>query len=204
MIQEQLNSVVEKSDLLKSKFYQAWSAGTLPVSALRTYAEEYGAFISLLPLGWESQGDLETAEEEQEHIELWQDFAAALETSIGECKVPGVSHLMETAQSLFGDPITALGALYAFEVQQPATASSKLEGLRAHYSLDKKVEPYFIEHSKNHHEAEKLIRRISALSAENQERALSACEAMSKALLAGLDGIYTAHKAEMPAGTTVC
>ncbi len=181
-IKEQLDAIVAQRNLLEHPFYQAWSAGTLPVDALRDYAREYGAFIRELPLGWHIQNDEETEHEEVEHIELWEQFANALNTQIGEAERPAVRTLIETTRRLFSDPATALGALYAFEVQQPATAQSKLEGLVTHYSLPEGVRPYFEVHAVNHHEAEKLLARISALSEVDQVRALDACAQMCDAL----------------------
>lgn len=79
---QQLDSILEKWDLLKHPFYQAWSAGSLPVEALKVYAQEYGTFINILEDGWKTLGDLETAEEEREHAELWEQFAFAMEAEI--------------------------------------------------------------------------------------------------------------------------
>jgi pyrroloquinoline-quinone synthase len=70
-IKQRLDSTLEKWDLLKHPFYQSWSAGTLPVEALKVYASEYGAFINILTVGWQTLDDPETAKEEQEHAELW-------------------------------------------------------------------------------------------------------------------------------------
>jgi len=193
--QAKLDASIATWNLLESKFYQAWSSGTLPVEALQSYAREYGAFIALLPQAWEVQHDEETAEEEREHIELWENFAHALGARIGEAEIFEVRGLMTTAKTLFADRITALGALYAFEAQQPATAKSKLDGLRQHYKLSHSAEPYFEVHSRNHHEAEKIVERIAALSFADQERAIDACLEMSQALVVALDGIYAA---EMP------
>lgn len=181
-LQTRLNEIVAKWNLLNHPFYQAWSAGTLPVESLRAYAQEYGAFIRELPLGWQSQNDTATAHEEAEHIDLWEQFAHALETHIGEAERPAVRQLIHTARQLFADPLTALGALYAFEGQQPATAQSKLEGLMTHYRLPDGVRPYFEVHAVNHHEAEKLLARLSTLGPADQARALSACEQMCQAL----------------------
>lgn len=178
----QLDTIVSQWNLLNHPFYQAWSAGTLPVESLRDYAREYGAFIRELPAGWQVQNDAETAHEEEEHVELWEAFAHALGTHISEAERPAVKQLVQTARQLFADPVTALGALYAFEVQQPATAQSKLEGLTTHYRLPDGVRPYFEVHSVNHHEAEKLLARLSALSEAEQARALQACEQMCRAL----------------------
>ena len=44
---------------------------------------------------------------------------------------------------MFTNRPQALGALYAFEHQQPATAKSKLAGLRKHYNLAPSAEVYF-------------------------------------------------------------
>lgn len=181
-LKTKLDAIVANRNLLEHPFYQAWSAGTLPVEALRAYAKEYGAFIRELPYGWTVQNDAETAHEEEEHIELWEQFAHALGTHLGDAERPAVRQLVQTARTLFADPVTALGALYAFEVQQPATAHSKLEGLMVHYRLPEGVRPYFEVHATNHHEAEKLLARLGALEAQDQERALGACQQMCEAL----------------------
>jgi pyrroloquinoline-quinone synthase len=188
--QQKMNTILEKWNLLKHPFYQAWSAGTVPVEALQVYAREYGGFIEKLPGGWERLGDPETAEEEREHAELWADFTAALGGSATGQEIPEARQLVETADGLWRHPVTALGGLYAFEAQQPATASSKLEGLKAHYRLPGEAEPYFEIHAANQHESEKLLRQIEALPEDEQEAAAAACEQMAQALWEALSGIY--------------
>ncbi len=186
-----LNDIVAERSLLNHPFYQAWSAGTLPVEDLQTYAREYGAFIEMLPRAWETLQDAETSQEEREHTELWGEFAAALGTRVnGAAHVAEVSKLTATAARLFADPASAAGALYAFEVQQPATAQSKLDGLKRHYELPAAAEPYFELHSHNEHEAAKLLGRIEAMSAEDQARSAEACTEMADALWNALSGIY--------------
>lgn len=192
-VKSQLDVIVERWNLLKHPFYQAWSAGRLPVEALRTYAREYGAFIARLPDGWTALGDDETAREEREHAELWADFAAGLDAQLDEARIPAVKDLIGAASALFADPAPALGALYAFEAQQPATAHSKLAGLRAFYRLPPTVEPYFEAHTHNQHEAAKLVSRLERLPEAEQERAVRACQAMSQALWEALSGIYDAE-----------
>ena len=187
---QSLDRTITNWNLLKHSFYQAWSDGTLSQEALRTYAREYGAFIALIPDGWQTLADEEIAQEEREHLELWEDFAQGLETTVGEAQIPQVKNLLNTAQALFATPATALGALYAFEAQQPATAKSKLEGLKAFYHLPQTVEPYFEIHSDNAHEVEKLLEQMNALPPEDQNRALDACEQMSISLWDALSGIY--------------
>ncbi len=187
-----LDSKISNSNLLDHPFYQAWSAGELPVEALKCYAREYGAFISTLPKGWETLNDSETAEEETEHIEMWADFADGLNTSVSEAEIPEVKTLLEMAEKLFSQSETALGALYAFEAQQPETAKSKLAGLKKFYQLPETVEPYFETHSHNEHEAEKLLARIGELPSDSQQTVVQACEQMSSALWDALTGIHDA------------
>lgn len=186
----QLDSILEKWNLLKHPFYESWTAGTLSVDALKVYASEYGAFINTLADGWTTLNDEETANEEREHAELWAEFASALGTTIGTPKIAQSQTLIEEAQTLFSDRASALGAMYAFEAQQPETAKSKLIGLKKYYSLPASVEPYFEVHSRNWHESEKILKALSALTPEEQTQALAACERMSEALWNALTGIH--------------
>ena len=185
-----LDSKIADHNLLKHPFYQAWSAGELPIEALQCYAREYGAFIATLPNGWETLNDPETAEEETEHIDMWADFADGLDTTVSEAQIPQVKALLQTADTLFSERTTALGALYAFEAQQPETAQSKLAGLKAFYQLPETVEPYFETHSHNEHESEKLLERIGALPSESHATVVQACAQMSRALWDALTGIH--------------
>ena len=186
-----LDQTLAKWNLLDHPFYRAWSMGTLPVEALSTYAREYGAFINLLPRGWETLHDEETAAEEREHAEMWDSFAAAIGTQVtARPAIREVTALARTATQLFAAPATALGALYAFEAQQPATAQSKLNGLKRHYALPATAEPYFEFHSHNEHEARKILARIEALPPAEQERAQGACAEMAEGLWNALSGIY--------------
>jgi len=187
---QRLDAILEKWDLLKHPFYQAWSAGTLPVEALKVYASEYGAFIDTLADGWTTLEDAETAHEEQEHAELWEQFANALETEISKPEIKQTMELLRVSQDLFASPATTLGAMYAFEAQQPATAKSKLDGLKEHYSLPAEVEPYFEVHSANWHESEKILASVEKLSPEEQAQVEQACESMAESLWNTLTGIH--------------
>lgn len=191
-IKGQLDPILTKWDLLKHPFYQAWSAGTLPVDALKVYASEYGAFIGTLADGWTTLNDAETAHEEREHAELWDRFASALDTQVGAPQIAETRSLADTAQKLFGSPASALGALYAFEAQQPATAKSKLDGLKAHYSLPADVEPYFMVHATNWGESEKILAALDRLSPAERAEARAACEQMAESLWNALTGIHAA------------
>ena len=191
-MKQKLDAVLEKWNLLQHPFYQAWSAGTLPVDALHVYAREYGDFIATLPRAWETLNDAETAEEEREHAELWTDFTAALGGFTSPASLPQTLNLVRASDALFASRASSLGALYAFEAQQPATAKSKLDGLKTHYQLPQGVEPYFEVHSANWHESEKILRQIASLPADEQADALAACEQMASSLWDALTGIHEA------------
>ena len=189
-LEQQLNQSISRWSLLDSEFYQAWNAGTLPVEALATYAREYGAFISRIAGGWSAHGDEVTAVQEREHAELWRRFARALGTDIGSTKTPAVAELLQVAEHRFSDSVESLGALYAFEAQQPATSKSKLEGLRRHYNVDPNAERYFVVHAEDEDEPALLLGRMQSLSGADQARAAAACEQMAQALRGALDGLY--------------
>lgn len=170
-IRKSLEEKISPHRLLDHPFYKAWSCGELPVEKLKVYAEEYGAFIKCMPEGWTTLKDKQTAHEEEEHTELWEDFAKGLGTEIKPAQITETNNLVSIAHQLFSKPIKALGALYAFESQQPETADTKLIGLKEFYSLPKISEPYFEEHQKNHHEAEKLLKQINELDINGKAEA---------------------------------
>lgn len=188
-----MRAAIRRYDLLAHPFYQSWSAGTLPVAALATYAREYGAFIRVLGQGWESLGEPEGAAIERHHAELWDDFAHALDTTVGrEPEIDSVGALVDEATRSFATPAAAAGALYAFEMQQPSTAHSKLEGLDTHYvSLPDGVRPYFQAHAQETGEDAILEAKLAAMTEAAQELAASACERMAKALWDALTGIHS-------------
>ena len=129
-IVSQCDEVVAKYNLLGHSFYQRWSAGTLPVAALRDYAGEYGLFIRTFGHNWETIGKPELARREAGHAKVWDDtFAKSLGTSIEVPKVAEVAALIATSQNLSSERASALGALYAIESQQAIVAKAKLKGL---------------------------------------------------------------------------
>lgn len=67
--------------------------------------------------------------------------------------------------------------LYSFEVQQPATATSKLAGLREHYAgtVGADGQRYFVEHALETDEPAMLAARIEGLSDREFARAKTAC-----------------------------
>lgn len=193
-IREQLDAIVEEYNLLNHPFYQAWSAGTLPMEALATYATEYGNFVKLVPGGWRMHGDETIAAEEETHVVLWNKFAAKLGTEIQDATIPEIKSMVSIVENEFSNVPGSMGGLFAFEAQQPHTSTSKLEGLQKHYgSLGQEAEEYFEVHKDDLLEMEILAKRIEALPAHEQKQALVACQKVAVALWDGLTGVHAAH-----------
>jgi pyrroloquinoline-quinone synthase len=195
-MKDRLDLIVQRWNLLEHPFYRAWRAGTLPLESLQSYANEYGSLVSALPVAWGTVGAEETVREEWEHVKLWDSFASALDTSVGDPVNPQTIELVGACDRMFAEPETALGALYAFEAQQPETSASKLQGLRLHYKLSSASETYFDAHIGETRETQDLLKRLDALSEKGQERALAACESMCLHLWNALEGLIL-HQAEI-------
>ena len=188
---DQLDAIVRQFDLNQHPFYQAWRAGTLPVERLRDYATEWAPFIGVLDAGWDRIGEPSYADEEREHDALWSQFRAAL-GSTGEASRPQSATLLEVGKHAFASVPEALGALYSFEVQQPATAQSKLAGLREHYAgtVDADGQRYFVEHAVETDEPAMLASKIEQLSDGEFARTKTACVIFSAAAWGALDGVF--------------
>jgi|HubBroStandDraft_2_1064218.scaffolds.fasta_scaffold97801_2 pyrroloquinoline-quinone synthase len=188
---KRFDAVVARHDLSEHPFYVAWRAGKLPREALAVYAGDYAEFIGTIETGWRALGDHEHAAVEREHARLWDRFR----DGVGSTVAPPCAEartLADVAREAFSDPVTALGALYAFEAQQPKTARSKLDGLLQHYELPAGSTAYFRAHADDYGERDGLSRRASALEPADVARAEAACEATCRAMWTALDGVMVA------------
>ena len=188
---DELDEIVRRYDLNEHPFYAEWRAGTLPIERLADYSVEWAPFIGGLDAGWERVGFPDYAAEEREHDALWSRFRTALGAT-GEMRRPQSRTLLAVGENAFASVPEALGALYSFEVQQPATASSKLAGLREHYAgtVDPHAQQYFVEHAVETDEPAMLAGMIDALSDGDFARAKTACAVFSAAAWGALDGVY--------------
>lgn len=198
---ERCDAQIARHLLLNHPFYVAWSAGTLPVDALRDYAGDYGAFIRTIGEGWSAVGEPAIARIEEGHARVWAEtFAAPLGARVAEAPEGAVGALVSTARTLFAERTSALGALYAFEAQQPATARSKREGLATHYAdLPAGLGRYFQMHEDDEEEPALLARALDALAPGEAAAAEAACARMSRALYEALTAIHAPYCAAEPA-----
>ena len=181
--------IFEQYNLLQHPFYLAWNEGHLTKEQMAVYAGEYGSFIQLISEGWHAAGEQAIAQEEEEHYVLWRNFSESLGTKNMGATISQVNELVSSVENCFRTYAGALGALYAFEAQQPATASSKLEGLKRHYSNWHPNETYFTIHQSDFEEPALLENKINSLSKEEKLVAALACEETCSLLWNALTGI---------------
>ena len=79
--------------------------------------------------------------DELDHIELWKRWGTFLPPAT---HVPDMQKTIEAYSTM--DPSTLLGAIHAFEVQQPEVAQTKKDGLLRHYDVPAEALTYFDEH----------------------------------------------------------
>lgn len=181
---------LSKYNLLNHPFYLAWNEGKLTREQLSLYAEQYGSFIKLISKGWQVANEESIATEEQGHYILWQKFGESLNKENKNTSLSAVDELVKSTSDNYKNYAGALGALYAFEVQQPGTATSKLAGLKKHYSKWNVDETYFKIHADDIEEPELLEKKINVLSEDDKLIAANACETTCKLLWNALTEIY--------------
>jgi pyrroloquinoline-quinone synthase len=152
---EQLKTEIDKKHLLKHPFYQHWDKGTLPITVMQKYAEQYyhlernfPLFLSMMHSGCDvfevRQAITDNLYDEEHgdknHVELWKRFGEEIGTT--RIEMEASSPLPETQRAI--DAFKAAskkgflqgsGALAAYESQIPAVSHKKLEGLENHYGV---------------------------------------------------------------------
>ena len=155
---ERIDEARARWNVLDHPFYLRWERGELSRDELAHYAGQYRHAVVALAATAAAGGDDAHAAEEAAHIELWDDFAAALDA-------PRAEATRETSECVEAwrrtDPLEARAVLYAVEAGQPAISRTKLAGLLEHYGFtdgDLGAE-YFTLHAERDHEHAELSRR---------------------------------------------
>jgi pyrroloquinoline-quinone synthase len=160
---EKIDDRIRERSLLTHEFYKSWSAGELTREALAGYAKEYFALVKAVPEMMEPmvasapaalRADIaEQRAEEASHIPLWAGFAAAFGITREELDahepLPETAEAISLMKSLTADDFAkAACAMYALELEIPAIAKTKLEGLEKLYGIDAdSALAYFREHN---------------------------------------------------------
>lgn len=153
-----IDAAIAERAMLAHPFYQAWEAGTLSAETLRTYAKQYFHHVEAFPRAVsavhancpDAQGrkmlaenlaeEEGVAEGKDDHATLWLGFAAGMGADESEVRAealhPETQKLIDAFRTLSRRSYASgLGALYAYESQLPAIATSKIKGLVERYGV---------------------------------------------------------------------
>ncbi len=149
---ERIDDARTRWNVLDHPFYLRWERGELSRAELAFYAGEYRHAVVALADAAAVGGDPEHAAEEAAHIELWDDFAAALDAPLD--REPSIETRECAAAWRPEDSLAARAVLYAVESGQPDISRTKLTGLVDHYGFapGSKGTEYFELHSGRDHE----------------------------------------------------
>jgi pyrroloquinoline-quinone synthase len=175
----------ERWNVLEHPFYVRWERGELSRDELARYAGEYRHAVVALARAART-GQLH-ADEEAAHIELWDDFAAALG---GEKREPlPETRCCASAWAAAGDEFEAAAILYAVESGQPAISKTKLHGLVTHYGFESgsPATAYFELHAERDHEHAAQAR--ARLDGQEDEHLVALAESALAGNWALLDGV---------------
>ncbi len=210
----QIDCKVAERAMLSHPFYQAWTAGTLPLDTLRAYSRQYFHHVEAFPRAVSAVHSAcpdrdgrrmlaeNLAEEEgveagkQDHASLWMMFACGLGESQdavrGQSLNAETQALIDTFRSLSRRSYASgLGALYAYESQFPGVAAAKIEGLIHRYGIDaEETLRFFRVHETADVEHSAVCRALlDRLPADEQAEAVAAGEAIAGALWNFLSGV---------------
>lgn len=192
---ERIDAARARWNLLQHPFYRRWTCGELTRADLAHYAGEYRHAVIALADTAAKAADLNGAQharEEAEHIDLWDEFAAAFDADTDR---PPTAETAECVRAWTApeDPLGALAVLYAVEAGQPEVSKVKLEGLAEHYDVgeDEPGAAYFALHAELDHEHAASARRLLAerSSPEHAEALAALAEQALRGNWTLLDGV---------------
>jgi pyrroloquinoline-quinone synthase len=175
---ERLDAVRARWNVLDHPFYLRWERGELERSELAFYAGEYRHAVVALADAAAATGDPEHAAEETAHVDLWDDFAAAVDAPLD--REPTEETRACAAAWRAHDPLAARAVLYAVEAGQPEISATKLAGLVTHYGLEPETRAtaYFELHAeRDHAHAEQSKAVLEHANRLDDDRLVAAAEA---------------------------
>ena len=190
---ERIDAARERWNVLRHPFYTRWESGELTRDELAFYAGEYRHAVLALAEAAATSGDAGHAQEEAEHIALWDAFAGELEAPLD--REPTRETKACASAWARGDRREALAVLYAVESAQPAIAETKLRGVVEHYGFepDGDATEYFVLHAERDKEHAQAARAaLGEPNAAESDRLAAAAEEALRANWLLLDGVERA------------
>ncbi len=187
---ERIDEARARWNVLDHPFYLRWERGELSRDELAFYAGEYRHAVVALADTAAVGGDAEHAAEEAAHIQLWDDFASALDAPLD--REPSNETSECAAAWRAEDSLAARAVLYAVESGQPDISRTKLTGLVDHYGFDagSKGTEYFELHADRDHEhAAASAEVLSKAAPEDADRLVAAATAALEGNWRLLDGV---------------
>jgi pyrroloquinoline-quinone synthase len=214
---------IEQKSLLKHRFYQLWSAGSLSMEDLRGYSKEYFQLVKAVPnlvgnvlaqLTLQLEQNCRAGntmkhnlEEEKQHVAPWVSFAESIGVARNdlyeyECSrktQDAVWSMNELTRESFA---AGVSALYAYEKQLPDISTKKIEGLVSFYGVkNEKALDYFrihktvdIEHAELWHS---LIEHLPGSLHETILNATSKSLMYQNMILDGVCDTYLAERDQL-------
>jgi pyrroloquinoline-quinone synthase len=207
-----LDNDIQDKSLLKHKFYQMWSAGSLSIESLRGYSKEYFQLVRAVPVlvnnvlrqvtpEFERNYELSATmrhnlEEEKEHIAPWISFADSIgvtenELNEYECSEKTQEAVAEMLRLTSESVAAGISTLYTYEKQLPEISTKKIEGLVKYYGVqNRRALNYFRIHKKVDIEHAKLWSSlINLMPASQHPTILDAASASLECQNMILDGV---------------
>lgn len=198
---DRLADVHRRCNVLEHPFYQRWSAGELTRDELSYYAGEYRHAVVALADATEATARAsepairaqidEHAAEERAHVDLWDDFARAVEADLDREPAAETAECV-AAWKAAGNALEGLVVLYAIESAQPAISLTKLDGLTTHYGMsDGPATQYFALHGERDHEHAAQSRALveERLAEADEDTLVAAAETALRGNWTLLDGV---------------
>lgn len=189
----------ERWNVLRHPFYRRWSAGELSPDELARYSGQYRYAVEAIAAVSEDAARLAPerpelrrhAQEEREHVSLWDGFVSAAGGDAGAAPTPETD---ECVRSWSGDRdlVGGLVTLYAIESGQPEISRIKRQGLVESYGFaDGDGTAYFSLHEQRdtEHAAEARELLEELVTADDEDRLVATAEGAFRANWRLLDGI---------------
>jgi pyrroloquinoline-quinone synthase len=189
----------ERWNVLRHPFYRRWSAGELSADELARYSGQYRHAVEAIAAVSEDvasaapeRADLRLhAEEERDHVALWDGFVRAAGGDVADQPTPETEECVR-AWSADRGLVGRLVTLYAIESGQPEISRVKRGGLIERYGFaDGEATEYFSLHERRDAEHAADARELLTELADDtdQDRLVGAAEAAFRANWRLLDGV---------------